>query len=241
MQTQHISYTSQPSPRLSLRQCWKPSSCFSDYVVPYAPPVSVEGHVEALCEKMDKLIPAPTASPKVTAPPPPVKTSSLSTPPPATGHASKTKPELSVSKTTPSSDGGKTNNEATSVRVKTEAPLPDLGGGLYSPSHTTADSPELNSQLASAAPDSGSNLLTGSLIGQLKPEVFTSLVEIFKDVTKNTVKFYIYSGEEGEDSTVCKEIKVLIGFCIYCQCWRRTNQAFPRQRDISYFLLRPIC
>lgn len=207
MQAQRISYTSQLPLRLSLRQCWQPSSCFSDYVVPYVPPVSVEGHVEALREKMDKLIPAPAASPKITAPPPPVATSSLPTPPPAAVHASKMKPELSMSKTTSSSDGGKTSNEATSVRVKTEAPLPDLGGGLYSPSHTTADSPEANSQSAGAAPDGGSNLLTGSLIGQLKPEVFTSLVEIFKDVTKNTVKFYIYSGEEGEDSTVCKEIK----------------------------------
>ncbi|XP_047225146.1 protein TASOR isoform X3 [Girardinichthys multiradiatus] len=210
MQTQRISYTSQPSPRLSLHHCWLPSSCFSDYVVPYAPPVSVEGHVEALCEKMDKLIPAPPASPKATSPPPPVTTSSLTAPPPATIQASKTKAEPVVSKTAASSDGGKTScssNETTSVKAKMEASSPEPGGGLYSPSHATANSPELNSRLACAAPNGGSNLLTGSLIGQLKPEVFTSLVEIFKDVTKNTVKFYIYSGEEGEDSAVCKEIK----------------------------------
>ncbi|KAM4738179.1 LOW QUALITY PROTEIN: protein TASOR-like [Anableps anableps] len=209
MQTQRISYTSQLPSRLSLRQSWQPSSCFSDYVVPHVPPVSVEGHVEALCEKMDKLIPAPPASPKITAPPPPATTSSLTTPPPLTIQASKTKAELSVAKTVTSSDGDKTScisNETTSVKAKTEASSP-VGGGLYSPSHTTADSPNPNSQLAGAAPDGGSNLLAGSLIGQLKPEVFTSLVEIFKDVTKNTVKFYIYSGEEGEDSTVCKEIK----------------------------------
>ncbi|MEQ2200366.1 hypothetical protein XENOCAPTIV_028275 [Xenoophorus captivus] len=228
MQTQCISYTSQPSPRLSLRHCWLPSSCFSDYVVPYAPPVSVEGHVEALCEKMDKLIPAPPASPKATSPPPPVTTSSLTAPPPATIQASKTKAEPVVSKTAASSDGGKTScssNETSSVKAKTEASSPEPGGGLYSPSHATANSPELNSRLACAAPNGGSNLLTGSLIGQLKPEVFTSLVEIFKDVTKNTVKFYIYSGEEGEDSAVCKEIKVqsevhygfslMSAFCIF--------------------------
>uniref|UniRef100_A0A3B5KJL2 Uncharacterized protein n=1 Tax=Xiphophorus couchianus TaxID=32473 RepID=A0A3B5KJL2_9TELE len=191
MQTRHISYASQLPSRLSLRHCWQPSSCFSDYVVPHVLPVSVEGHVEVLCEKMDKLIPAPPASPKVTALPPP---------------ASKAKAELSASK----ADSGKTScvsNETTSVKAKTEASSPDLGGGLYSPSHATADSPESNAQSASAALDGGSTLLSGSLIGQLKPEVFTSLVEIFKDVTKNTVKFYIYSGEEGEDGTICKEIK----------------------------------
>ncbi|XP_029456779.1 protein TASOR isoform X3 [Rhinatrema bivittatum] len=41
-------------------------------------------------------------------------------------------------------------------------------------------------------------------ISQLKPEVFSSLVKIIKDVQKNTVKFYIHSEEE---STVCSEIK----------------------------------
>lgn len=76
---------------------------------------------------------------------------------------------------------------------------------MYSPSHATADSPEHN---PGSAAGGGSGLLAGSLIGQLKPEVFSSLVEIFKDVTKNTVKFYIYSGDEGEESTVCKQIKV---------------------------------
>uniref|UniRef100_A0A3P9PVE2 Transcription activation suppressor b n=1 Tax=Poecilia reticulata TaxID=8081 RepID=A0A3P9PVE2_POERE len=206
MQTRRISYASQIPSRLSLRHCWQPSSCFSDYVVPHVLPVSVEGHVEALCEKMDKLIPAPPASPKVTAPPPPVTTSSLTTPAPTAVQASKAKAELPASK----ADGSKTScvsNETTSVKAKTEASSPDLGGGLYSPSHTTADSPESNAQSAGVAPDGGSTLLSGSLIGQLKPEVFTSLVEIFKDVTKNTVKFYIYSGEEGEDGTICKEIK----------------------------------
>ncbi|XP_014853954.1 PREDICTED: protein TASOR-like isoform X1 [Poecilia mexicana] len=206
MQTRRINYASQLPSRLSLRHCWQPSSCFSDYVVPHVLPVSVEAHVEALCEKMDKLIPAPPASPKVTAPPPPVTTSSLTTPAPTAVQASKAKAELPTSK----ADGGKTScvsNETTSVKAKTEASSPDLGGGLYSPSHATADSPESNAQSAGAAPDGGSTLLSGSLIGQLKPEVFTSLVEIFKDVTKNTVKFYIYSGEEGEDGTICKEIK----------------------------------
>ncbi|XP_078399649.1 protein TASOR-like isoform X3 [Cetorhinus maximus] len=43
-----------------------------------------------------------------------------------------------------------------------------------------------------------------NLIQQLNPEVFCSLVEIIKDVQKNTVKFYIY---EVEKTSVCAEIK----------------------------------
>ncbi|XP_067854856.1 protein TASOR isoform X2 [Heptranchias perlo] len=43
-----------------------------------------------------------------------------------------------------------------------------------------------------------------NLIQRLNPEVFCSLVEIIKDVQKNTVKFYIY---EVEKTSVCAEIK----------------------------------
>uniref|UniRef100_A0A8C3VLT7 Transcription activation suppressor n=1 Tax=Catharus ustulatus TaxID=91951 RepID=A0A8C3VLT7_CATUS len=41
-------------------------------------------------------------------------------------------------------------------------------------------------------------------ISQLKPEVFTSLFKIMKDLRKNTVKFYIH---EEEESVLCREIK----------------------------------
>ncbi|XP_035243385.1 protein TASOR isoform X2 [Anguilla anguilla] len=60
---------------------------------------------------------------------------------------------------------------------------------------------------SSLPPDSGSAsgpAAISSLISQLKPEVFSSLVEIIKDVQKNAVKFYIHSQE---DSAVCLEIK----------------------------------
>ncbi|XP_072136515.1 protein TASOR isoform X1 [Mobula birostris] len=43
-----------------------------------------------------------------------------------------------------------------------------------------------------------------NLIQRLNPEVFCSLVEIIKDVHKNTVKFYIY---EVKKTSVCAEIK----------------------------------
>lgn len=210
MQAHHICYTSQLPPRLLPHHCWMPNSCFSDFVVPYVSPVPIQGHVKALCEKMDKLIPAPPTPSKVSSPPPPVTTSNLTTPPPTPVQTPKTKAEPPLSKNTASSQSGKTVTikGTLSSKAKTEASSAELVRDVYSPSQVTPDSPELNSQNPGPASGSGSGLLAGSLIGQLKPEVFSSLVEIFKDVTKNTVKFYIYSGDEGEESTVCKEIKV---------------------------------
>ncbi|XP_040008857.1 protein TASOR isoform X2 [Xiphias gladius] len=210
MQTHHICYTSQLPPRLPPRHCWLPNSCFSDFVVPYVSPVPIQGHVKALCEKMDKLIPDPPAPSEVTSPPPPM-TTNLTTPAPAPNpiQTSKTKAEPPVSKSTNSSQSGKMGSvkETAATKAKTEVALTELGVDVYSPSQVTPGSPDPSSQNPGSTSGSGSGLLAGSLIGQLKPEVFSSLVEIFKDVTKNTVKFYIYSGDEGEESTVCKEIK----------------------------------
>lgn len=211
MQTHRICYTSQLPPRLPPRHCWLPNSCFSEFVVPYVTPVSVQGDVKALCEKMDKLIPAPPAPSKVTSQPPPVTTSNLTAPSPTPIQTPKTKVEPSLSKSNTSSQSGKlgTIKEGASTKTKTEGASAELGGEMYSPSQVTPDSPDNNnSQNPGTASGTGTGLLAGSLIGQLKPEVFSSLVEIFKDVTKNTVKFYIYSADEGEESTVCMEIKV---------------------------------
>ncbi|CAB1329264.1 unnamed protein product [Coregonus sp. 'balchen'] len=83
---------------------------------------------------------------------------------------------------------------------------------IYSPSQATMGSPECTSTRPKQAPLTAPSPLTpasaaGLLIGQLKPEVFSSLVEIFKDVQKNTVKFYIHSGDKEEESDICVEIK----------------------------------
>lgn len=201
MKTHHIGYKSQLPPRLNPRHGWLPSSCFSQFVAPYVSPVPFHGHVRTLWEKMERLIPPLPTSSGLTSPVPPVTTSSLATPPSTPNQASKAKPEPSLSK---GSHSRKTLLKDTkSTRAKTEAP-PELGGEIYSPSQASPDI----SEHRRGASGSGSGLLAGSLIGQLKPEVFSSLVEIFKDVTKNTVKFYIYSGDEWEESDVCKDIKV---------------------------------
>ncbi|KAM9855890.1 protein TASOR isoform 2-T2 [Aulostomus maculatus] len=200
MQSHRICYTLQLPPRLPLRHCWLPNSCFSDFVIPYVSPIPVQGHVKALCEEMGKLIPAPPAPPKVTSPPPTVTTSNLPAPSPTPMQTVKTKEEPSLSK-----NPSQSSKQGAIKETKAKTESAESVGDVYSPSQVTPDSP--SSQNPGPASGSGTGLLAGSLIGQLKPEVFSSLVEIFKDVTKNTVKFYIYSGDEGEESTVCKEIK----------------------------------
>ncbi|XP_056357258.1 protein TASOR isoform X1 [Oenanthe melanoleuca] len=70
------------------------------------------------------------------------------------------------------------------------------GADLMEPPEKTQKSPEnLNISTQPAFSD---------FISQLRPEVFNSLVEIMKDVQKNTVKFYIH---EEEESVLCREIK----------------------------------
>lgn len=91
--------------------------------------------------------------------------------------------------------------EVEHVSAKAEAMLTSdqtpSSGNLMEPPEKTQKSPEnLNVSSQPALSD---------FISQLKPEVFNSLVEIIKDVQKNTVKFYIH---EEEESILCKEIKV---------------------------------
>lgn len=59
------------------------------------------------------------------------------------------------------------------------------------------------------APRSGTSppaTILSSLISQLQPEVFSNLVEIIKDVKRNSVQFYIHASEPGDQ--VYEEIKV---------------------------------
>ncbi|XP_015730502.1 protein TASOR isoform X4 [Coturnix japonica] len=85
------------------------------------------------------------------------------------------------------------NAKAEVVLMSDQAPS---SGNLMEPPEKPQKSPEnLNVSTQPALSD---------FISQLKPEVFNSLVEIIKDVQKNTVKFYIH---EEEESNLCKEIK----------------------------------
>lgn len=225
MQTHHVAYASRLPPRLQpSSHSWSSNRCFSKFVAPYVSPVATHAHVRALWDTMEKLVPVvpptppPTAAPLVASPPPQV----LATPPatPAQAPAARTETPTSKSATQSTKDGG--TPEATPARARAEvAAVAEPGGEVYSPSRPSAAEPsaEPSNPPNPPNPSNPSNpghapsgkepaLLGGGLIGQLKPEMFSSLVEIFKDVTKNTVKFYIYSSEDGEESAVCRQIKV---------------------------------
>ncbi|KAM8830901.1 protein TASOR isoform 2-T2 [Synchiropus picturatus] len=188
LHSHRMPYNSQLPPRLPRHHSWQPNSYFSNFVVPYVTPVPLQGHVKELCDRMDKLIqvssPVVLSSSTLTSALNPVT-------PPSSGQAIKTKEEQVTPQTT-----------GQLVRKTDDTPLETVKE-VYSPSLATLASPENGSH----NPDHAPGLLSNSLISQLKPEVFSSLVEIFKDVTKNTVKFFIYSGEEGDERSIFREIK----------------------------------
>lgn len=218
MQTHQVAYASRLPPRLQpSSRNWSPNRCFSKFVVPYVSPVATHTHVRALWDTMEKLVPvvrSPTAALLVASPPSQV----FATPPatPAQAPAVRTEPPAPKSATQTTKESSATP-EATPARAKVEptSVVTEPGGEVYSPSQPSAaedsaetGNPSNHSNSGHAPSGKEAGLLGGSLIGQLKPEMFSSLVEIFKDVTKNTVKFYIYSCEDGDESEVCKQIKV---------------------------------
>uniref|UniRef100_A0A8C8MAH7 DUF3715 domain-containing protein n=1 Tax=Oncorhynchus tshawytscha TaxID=74940 RepID=A0A8C8MAH7_ONCTS len=189
METQRIYYNSQLSPRLPQRLAWQPNSSFSDFVAPYVVSVPVQGHVNTLCERMGRLVPQPRhtdsakahgarstlCAPLTTVPPPPHA---------LTPHVPKTKAQPPQDKSASSSQS---RHKLGTVKQPHKNP-------------SAAQKPSTKRKFEPSSSESA-----GLLIGQLKPEVFSSLVEIFKDVQKNTVKFYIHSGDE--ESDICVEIK----------------------------------
>ncbi|NXB67447.1 TASOR protein, partial [Struthidea cinerea] len=97
-------------------------------------------------------------------------------------------------------------------------------GDLTEPPEKTQKSPEnLNISTQPALSD---------FISQLKPEVFNSLVEIIKDVQKNTVKFYIH---EEEESVLCREIKEYLRKLGNTEC--HPEQFLKRRADLDKLLI----
>nr|XP_015203488.1 PREDICTED: protein TASOR isoform X2 [Lepisosteus oculatus] len=182
---------------------------FSNYICSYTSPVPVQSYVSTLREKMSDLIDSktdhvglPPASPTR-----PLKLSPQHHPPeslPRPGAVKerqlspldaqecfrRTDLDIAAMHGDPSSGTATEERETLTVDSKDQVPL--LGDAS-----STEDPAE--SAVLGPAPSSINNL-----ISQLKPEVFSSLVKIIKDVQKNTVKFYIHS--EGE-SEICTEIK----------------------------------
>ncbi|XP_077464136.1 protein TASOR isoform X2 [Stigmatopora argus] len=216
MQNNSITDNLQLPPWLPLHYSWQKRTCFSNFVGQYITSVPVHEHVETLCEQLTKLTPVPPVPPvpPVSSSPEPTETISDSALPlPVQTSTSDVQPPPTKTDTSQFSKQG-TVGETTEAQAKSSKISGEIGEEAYSPSQIPPESSEKSQKAASipssgvvASASTGTGLLPGNLIGQLKPEVFSSLVEIFKDVTKNTVKFYIYSEDEGEESTVCKEIK----------------------------------
>ncbi|KAJ8016093.1 hypothetical protein DPEC_G00003570 [Dallia pectoralis] len=239
MESEKIQYAPPVSPGLVLHHDWQPNSSFSYFVAPYVVSIPVQSHVNALSEKIGRLLPKAAdfvtspgglSAPGVVAPPP----SSLPVPPnhtrsaPAPVHntasianlALNTKEPLPLAQSTCVShkqDTFKQPHNMISGALKppgdrkSEASASETGD-VCSPSQITMASPESASVRPKQAPTPAQPILNhasaaGLLLGQLKPEVFSSLVEIFKDVQKNTVKFYIHSADQEEEPEICVEIK----------------------------------
>ncbi|XP_057686033.1 protein TASOR isoform X2 [Corythoichthys intestinalis] len=213
MQNYSITYNLQLPPRQPLHNSWQHRSCFSNFVGQHITPVPVQEHIETLCEQLEKLIPVRPAPPVSSSPEPTETISDSALPMPMQTSKHEVQPPLTNTDTSQISKQV-TVGETIEAKAKSNYVSGEIGEEVYSPSQIPPESSEKSQKAALAtssgavvSASTGTGLLPGSLIGQLKPEVFSSLVEIFKDVTKNTVKFYIYSGDEGEESTVCKEIK----------------------------------
>ncbi|XP_014749102.1 PREDICTED: protein TASOR isoform X1 [Sturnus vulgaris] len=98
------------------------------------------------------------------------------------------------------------------------------GADLLEPPEKTQKSPDnLNVSTPPAFSD---------FISRLKPEVFNSLVEIMKDVQKNTVKFYIH---EEEESVLCREIKEYLRKLGNTEC--HPEQFLKRRADLDKLLI----
>ncbi|XP_077070495.1 protein TASOR isoform X2 [Siphateles boraxobius] len=238
MEDQHITYTPQtPLPRLEDQA--KRASSFSPFVSKYVSSLPVQGYVNSLCEKMDRMIRSPSVSLEpvaVTSPPAvaPVPALLPPAPPPSvmpapaqpTLHSPAAHPRTKTSSPVPKSQALSSKSQATlkppsakhrlgTVRevhlFLAEKSSVDLKGSdvvespMCSPSAGSARHPPIPSvpEMPSEPTLAGtSSTVGGSVIGQIKPDVLCTLMEIMQ---KNAVKFYIQRGDE--ESELCTEIK----------------------------------
>lgn len=222
MEAQHIIYNSQPPlPRnedLTIRS----SPAFSPFVSKYVTPLPVQGYVKTLCEKMNHLIHSPSVSlehvaiatppavvpvpaplppapppfaipapaqPKLPSPPAQPRTKTLS--PVPKSKASSSKPQTTVKQ--PSSGKHRLGTVKEVHLFQTEKSADPKGTDIVETSIS-----ELSAESTLAGTSS-------TVIGQIKPDVLCTLMEIMQ---KNAVNFYIQTGDE--ESELCTEIKAYL-------------------------------
>uniref|UniRef100_A0A671QGG0 Protein TASOR-like n=1 Tax=Sinocyclocheilus anshuiensis TaxID=1608454 RepID=A0A671QGG0_9TELE len=202
MEDQHIIYNHQPPlPRCEDQAKWS-SSAFSPFVSKYVSSMPVQSYVNTLCEKMNHLIRAPRASvqPVAVVSPPAVapvpsqalwsKPQATLKPPPSGKNRLGTVKEVHLFSAEKSAD-----HKSTDV-VENPMCSPLAGSASQPP---VASVPEIPSEPTHAGT---SSTVGSSVIGQIKPDVLCTLMEIMQ---KNAVKFYIQRGDE--ESKLCTEIK----------------------------------
>lgn len=164
------------------------------------PVSSTEGHVwqqqRASGDLPDAAKPDPraavSASSSISRPPCVSLQSHLTLQSSPTSQSSRHIPEDGVSKTASERDGvlGQTNCVSDPTA---EPPLPAEPASARPPAHAHLRSPPPATALS-------------SLIRQLQPEVFDNLMDIIKDVRRNSVQFYLHSSEPGDQ--VYEDVKV---------------------------------
>lgn len=239
MEDQHITYI----PPTHLPRCEdqaKRSSSFSPFVSKYVSSLPVQGYVNSLCEKMNRMIRSPSASlePVAVASPPavaPVPAHLPPAPPPSvmpapaqpTLPSPPAHPHTKTSSPVPKSQALSSKSQAIlkppssskhrlgtvrevhlfSAEKSTDPKSSDVvESPMCSPSAGSASHPPIPSvpEMPSEPTLAGSSsTVGGSVIGQIKPDVLCTLMEIMQ---KNAVKFYIQRGDE--ESELCTEIKV---------------------------------
>ncbi|KAL0158449.1 hypothetical protein M9458_046525, partial [Cirrhinus mrigala] len=232
METQHIIYNPEPPlPRCEDQANWS-SPAFSPFVSKYVSPLPVQSYVNTLCEKMNRLVRAPRASvqPVAVVSPPavaPVPAPLPPAPPPPTMPAPAqptlpsppAHPHTKTSSPVPKSQAMSSKPQATlkpppsgkhrlgtvrevhlfSGEKSADPKNTDVAENPIASQPPLASVPEIPSETTLAGT---SSTVGGSVIGQLKPDVLCTLVEIMQ---KNAVKFYIQRGDE--ESELCTEIK----------------------------------
>ncbi|XP_028848724.1 LOW QUALITY PROTEIN: protein TASOR-like [Denticeps clupeoides] len=230
MESQHIYYISQPPLHKLENSKLNRNAGFSPYISQYISPHPVQGYVNTLRERMSHVIgppgivrechrmpPAPVSvpstlpgpvsaiptpsvvpspSPAPTCPPAPVSLPDSSSAQQAKVQATMPKkepPALSKPHQGPVREAGKNEKPASEEPGATST-------AEQSPSQAGSSHP-VSAPPSETAPPIPTSSVANSIIGQIKPDIFLSLVEM---VQKNTLKFYIHDEVESE---LCAEIK----------------------------------
>uniref|UniRef100_A0A8B9LEZ9 Transcription activation suppressor b n=1 Tax=Astyanax mexicanus TaxID=7994 RepID=A0A8B9LEZ9_ASTMX len=227
MDSHQILYVPQPQPPWHKGKVNGLDSTFSSYVSNYVSPPTVQTYVNSLCEKMNRMIRSPgapsnslanPAAPTVTAPlPAPVPSSQLKsneslhkpTPPEHKPHTPSSTPSPTPAPKKHPSPTSKPPRLGTVKEVhmaipgkKTDPKVPNIAESpVCLPSAGIPALPLIPELPPDPAQVGGSNV-----IGQIKPEVLCTLMEIMQ---MNAVRFYIKRGEQDENE-LCTEIKVYL-------------------------------